>query len=77
MARVTIPASCVIGNDPTLGSYLSSLFFLLSVPTLVVAAYEGYWNGWYVESTVIPVFAGLFVAAVAVAFGAMHVRTGR
>lgn len=64
-------------DDPTLASYLSSLFFLLSVPTLVVLAYAGYWRGWYAEPTVVPVFAGLFAAALAVAFGAMHVRTGR
>ena len=65
------------GDDPTLASYLSSLFFLLSVPGLIVAAYAGYWAGWYAEPTVVPVFAGLFVAALAVAFGVMHVRTGR
>ena len=64
-------------DDPTLASYLSSLFFLLSVPTLVVVAYAGYWAGLYVESTVVPVFAGLFAAALAVVFGVMHVRTGR
>lgn len=65
------------GDDPTLASYLSSLFFLLSVPTLVVVAYAGSWYGLYPEPTVVPVFAGLFVAAVAAAFGLMHVRTGR
>ncbi|ESP89403.1 hypothetical protein [Candidatus Halobonum tyrrellensis] len=65
------------GDDATLASYLSSLFFLLSVPGLVLVAYAGYWSGWYDEPTVVPVFAGLFVAALAVAFGVMHVRTGR
>lgn len=64
-------------DDPTLASYLSSLFFLLSVPTLVLVAYAGHWNGLYAEPTVVPVFAGLFVAALAAAFGLMHVRTGR
>ena len=64
-------------GDPTLASYLSSLFFLLSVPTLVVAAYAGYWNGLYAEPTVVPAFAGLLVASLVVAFGLMHVRTGR
>ncbi|MFC7098533.1 hypothetical protein [Halobaculum marinum] len=65
------------GNDPTLASYLSSLFFLLSVPTLVTVAYAGYWAGLYAESTVVPAFAGLLVASLAGVFAVMHVRTGR
>lgn len=65
------------GNDPTLASYLSSLFFLLSVPTLVTVAYGGYWAGLYAESAVVPAFAGLLVSAIATAFAVMHYRTGR
>ncbi|WP_277553200.1 hypothetical protein [Halobaculum limi] len=64
------------GNDPTLASYLSSLFFLLSVPALVTAAYGGYWAGLYAESAVVPAFAGLLVASLAGVFGIMHYRTG-
>lgn len=64
-------------GDPTLASYASSLFFLLSVPAFVVLAYAGYWRGFYAESTVIPVFAGLFIGSLVVVFGLMHVRTGR
>ncbi|WP_435128462.1 hypothetical protein [Halobaculum sp. D14] len=65
------------GDDPTLASYLSSLFFVLSVPTLVTGAYAGYWAGLYPEPTVVPVFAGLLVAALLAAFAVMHVTTGR
>ena len=65
------------GGDPTLASYASSLFLLLSVPTFVVLAYAGHWQGLYPESTVVPVFAGLLVGSLAVVFGLMHVRTGR
>lgn len=65
------------GNDPTLASYASSLFFVLSVPTFVGLAYAGYWWGFYPESSVVPAFAGLLVASLAVAFALMHVLTGR
>ena len=65
------------GNDPTLASYLSSLFFLLSVPTLVTLAYVGRRVGLYSESAVVPAFAGLLVAAIAAAFAVMHYTTGR
>jgi hypothetical protein len=65
------------GNDPTLASYLSSLFFLLSVPALVTLAYAGHWAGLYSESAVVPAFAGLLVAAIAAAFAVMHYTTGR
>ena len=53
------------GNDPTLASYLSSLFFLLSVPALVTLAYAGHWAELYSESAVVPAFA------------VMHHTTGR
>lgn len=65
------------GGDPTLASYASSLFFVLSVPTFVLLAYAGYWEGLYPESTVIPVFTGLLVGSLALVFGVMHVRTGK
>ncbi|WP_348610818.1 hypothetical protein [Halobaculum rarum] len=65
------------GNDPTLASYLSSLFFLLSVPAFVTLAYAGYWVGLYDESTVVLAFAGLLVAGVAGVFAVMHYTTGR
>ncbi|QLG62920.1 hypothetical protein [Halorarum salinum] len=65
------------GGDPTVASYASSLFFLLSVPTFVVVAYAGHWEGLYPESTVIPVFTGLLVGSLVVVFALMHVLTGR
>ncbi|SHG97749.1 hypothetical protein [Halobaculum gomorrense] len=65
------------GNDPTVASYLSSLFFVLSVPTLVTAAYAGYWMGLYSESAVVPAFAGLLIGSLAAVFAVMHYRTGR
>lgn len=65
------------GDDPTLASYLSSLFLLLSVPTLITVAYAGFWAGWYTEADVVMVFGGLMVASLAAVFGVMHVRTGR
>ncbi|WP_313690935.1 hypothetical protein [Halorarum halobium] len=65
------------GDDPTLASYASSLYFLLSVPTFIVLAYVGYWQGLYPESTVVPAFAGLLVASLVVVFALMHVLTGR
>lgn len=60
------------GGDPTLKSYLSSLFFLLSVPGLITLAFVGYWWGLYSYSAVVPAFAGMFVAALAVVFTLMH-----
>lgn len=64
-------------DDPTLASYLSSLFLVLSVPGLLVAAYAGHWAGFYAYSGIVPAFAGLLVASLAVAFGLMHWLTGR
>ena len=63
-------------DDPTLASYLSSLFLVLSVPAFVVAAYAGHWYGLYGYSAIVPAFAGLLVASLAVAFGLMHWLTG-
>lgn len=60
------------GGDPTLKSYLSSLFFVLSVPGFITLAVAGYWWGYYPYSFVVPVFAGLLVAALAVVFALMH-----
>lgn len=65
------------GDDPTLMSYLSSAFFVLSVPTFILLAYGGAWAGLYGASAVIPVFAGLLVVSLAAVFGIIHVRTGR
>lgn len=65
------------GNDPTLASYLSSLFFLLSVPVFILLAYGGYWAGWYSETDVVLAFGALLVAGIAAAFAVMHVTTGR
>ncbi len=62
-------------DDPTVASYLSSLFFLLSVPVLILVAYEGYSYGLYPYDTTIPVFGGLLVASIALVFVIMHVRT--
>lgn len=59
-------------DDPTVKSYLSSLFFLLSVPGLITLAFVGYWQGLYSYSAVVPVFAGLFAASLAVVFTLMH-----
>jgi vacuolar-type H+-ATPase subunit I/STV1 len=59
-------------GDPTLKSYLSSLFFLLSVPGLITLAVVGYWNGLYSYSAVVPVFVGLFVTSLAIVFALMH-----
>lgn len=64
-------------EDATLASYLSSLFLVLSVPGFIVAAYAGHWAGLYGYSGIIPAFAGLLVASLAVAFGLMHWLTGR
>lgn len=60
------------GGDPTLKSYLSSLFFVLSVPGFITLAVVGYWHGLYPYSYVVPVFAALFVASLVVVFALMH-----
>lgn len=64
-------------EDPTLASYLSSLFFLLSVPTFVAAAYGGHRLGLYSYDLIVPAFAGILLASLAVVFGLMHVLTGQ
>lgn len=63
------------GDDPTLASHLSSLYLLLSVPTFIAFAYLGHWWGYYGVGGVAPAFGGLLVGSLAVAFGAMHLRT--
>lgn len=63
-------------DDPTLASYLSSLFLVLSVPAFIVAAYAGHSVGFYGESGIVPAFAGLLVGSLLVAFGLMHWLTG-
>lgn len=63
------------GDDPTLKSYLSSLFFLFSVPGLILMAMVGHWQGFYPYSLVAPVFAGLLVASLVVVFALMHYAT--
>ncbi len=63
------------GDDPTLASYLSSLFLVLSVPSFIGLAYAGYWTGLYAYSGIIPAFAGLLVGSIALVFAVMHVRT--
>lgn len=65
------------GDDPTLASYLSSLFLLLSVPGFILAAYAGHWVGLYGYGFIVPAFAGLLVGSLVVAFTLMHVLTGR
>jgi len=65
------------GNDATLASYLSSLLYLLGVPTLVVLAYGGHWAGLYGYGSIIPAFGGLLVALLVAAFTTTHVLTGR
>ena len=64
-------------HDPTLASYLSSLFLLLSVPTFVAGAYAGHWAGLYGYGMIVPAFAGLLVASLVVVFSAMHWLTRR
>jgi hypothetical protein len=64
-------------EDPTLASYLSSLFLVLSVPAFLVAAYAGHWVGIYGYGGILPAFAGLLVGSIVVVFGLMHVLTGR
>lgn len=60
-------------EESTLASYLSSLFLLLSVPSFIAGAYAGHWAGLYPQSGIVPAFGGLLLAALAVAFGLMHV----
>ncbi|MFB6094613.1 MAG: hypothetical protein ABEJ77_06695 [Halanaeroarchaeum sp.] len=62
------------GADPTLGSYLSSAFSLLSVPLALALAYLGHVRGLYPYAWIVPVFAGLFGGSVALAFVAMALR---
>lgn len=64
-------------NDPTLASYLSSAFFVLSVPTLILLAYGGFWLGYYSEAAVVPVFGVLLVSAIAGVLWIIHKLTGR
>lgn len=61
-------------GDPTRASYLSSLYYLVSVPAFVVAAHAGYWAGWYGYDGVLPAFAGLLIASVGAAFWLMSRR---
>lgn len=63
------------GDDPTLASYLSSLFYVLSFPGLVILAYAGYWGGLYPYRHIIPVFGGSLVALIVVVFGVMQLAT--
>jgi hypothetical protein len=65
------------GDDPTLASYVSSLVWLLSVPTLLAIAYAGYVSGFYGYRGMVPAFAGLLVLLLVVVFSVMHVLTGR
>ncbi|MFB6244252.1 MAG: hypothetical protein ABEH80_09135 [Halobaculum sp.] len=64
-------------NDPTLASYLSSAFFLLSVPTLILIAYGGFWLDFYSEQAVVFVFGGLLVASITLVLAVIHHLTGR
>jgi len=65
------------GDDPTLSSYLSSLLYVLSVPGFILIAYAGYWGGVWGYDAILPVFGGLLVTALVVAFALMHFLTGR
>ena len=51
------------GRDPTLAGYLSSLYFVGSVPAFLVVAYAGQWAGLYGDALVVPAFAGLLLAS--------------
>jgi hypothetical protein len=64
-------------NEPTLASYISSLLYILSVPTLLGVAYWGHTAGYYSYRAMVPVFAGLLIGTIAVAFLIMHLRTGQ
>lgn len=61
------------GQDPTLGSYLSSAFYLLSVPLFLALAYLGHARGLYPYAWMVPVFTVLFGGSVAVAFAVMAI----
>ncbi|WP_115862320.1 hypothetical protein [Halorussus litoreus] len=63
------------GDDPTLKSYLSSLFFVLSVPGFITLAVAGHWAGLYSYAMVVPAFAGLLVASLVIVFTVMHVTS--
>ena len=60
------------GDDPTFASYVSSLFYVLSVPALLLATYAGYWYDVYGYGMIVPVFAGTLVGAIVLAFVVMH-----
>lgn len=60
-------------NDPTLGSYLSSLLHLLSFPVIVLLAFVGHLSGFYEYSTIIPVTIGAFVLEILVVVLVMYV----
>ena len=64
-------------NDPTLASYISSLLYVLSVPAFLGLAYWGHKAGYYSYQTMVPVFAGLLIGTIVVAFVLMHFLTGR
>lgn len=64
-------------EDPTLKSYLSSLLYVLGVPTLILLAFVGHWEGLYSYTMVIPAFGLLLVTLLVVVFGVMHVTTGK
>lgn len=62
------------GDDPTLASYLSSLFFVQSVPAFLVLAYAGEWADLYGDGAVVPVFAALLVCALVIVAALMARR---
>jgi hypothetical protein len=64
------------GDDPTLASYLSSAFFVLSVPTLILLSYGGFWLGLYSEAAVVPVFGLLLVGSIGAVLAVIHRLTG-
>lgn len=64
-------------EDPTTASYLSSAFYLLSVPTFVAIAVGGYVAGMYPYAWIVPVFTALLVGWIAVVFAVMHRYSGR
>jgi hypothetical protein len=63
------------GNEATLAGYVSSLFYVLSIPGIVLLTYVGYWQGYYEYSMVLPVFAGLFLTAVVGAGVVLYLRS--
>lgn len=65
------------GDDPTIASYLSSALYLVSIPSFILIAYGGYWGGYWGYSAILPIFAGLLIAALSIVIGLMHRRTGR